>query len=673
MPQLSRLSGWFLGLMLTCGSLAGWAQADQADDDSVVAVSRPARPTSEVARLKAALGPARGSARGADSLLAEARRLNYAPGQVVALSQLASIRLQQQQPQQAQALLREAEKLAPQLRDLGEAGWALGQVGRIKGRAARATRGTADAGEYYEPLFEALGEAMSTAGNALKNRKLAKIEDLSRNRKLQKLAELDGVDFNPFAAGAATDKRQGRGRTAPNPPRPADDYGEASAAGYRAAQPANGATEQQYARLRLGRLDQIDQWLDTLLTRGSNPPQVVRQLKAQRKRRDSSQALSQAYAQEGDYAQAYRYFLQYSAYKDSLTAEATTRRLAALEYKQTLLKKEAQIQRLTKERLLRERAARRQQQFVLGLGSCVALLMGFSVVLGRNNRAKQLANQQLSEQKETLQRTLAELETAQTQLIQAEKMASLGELTAGIAHEIQNPLNFVNNFSEVSTELVHELREARQQDPRDPDLEEELLDDVQQNLQKISQHGNRASAIVRGMLEHARTSSSQKEPTDLNALIEEYLKLAYHGARAKDNSFKAQLTTDLDPRLGPVPVVPQEVSRVLMNLFSNAFYAVRKRQSDPGPGYQPEVRVSTKREANQVKIQVRDNGTGVPAALQQKVFQPFFTTKPTGQGTGLGLSLSYDIITKGHGGTFTLESEEGQFTELTLTLPISAS
>jgi signal transduction histidine kinase len=400
----------------------------------------------------------------------------------------------------------------------------------------------------------------------------------------------------------------------------------------------------------------------------------VKQLTASRKRRDSSKALSQAYAKEGDYAQAYRYFLQYSAYKDSLTAEATTRRLAALEYKQNLLKKEAQIQRLTKEQLLRQQAARRQQQYVAGLVGCVAVLVGFAVVLSRNNRAKQLANQQLSEQKETLQQTLVELKNTQTQLIQAEKMASLGELTAGIAHEIQNPLNFVNNFSEVSSELVHELKEARQQQPRDSELEQELLEDVEQNLLKINQHGSRASAIVRGMLEHVRTSSGQKELTDLNALAEEYAKLAYHGARAKDNAFKATLTTDLDPTLGPVLVVPQEVSRVLMNVFSNAFYAVQKKLSEaPASGYQPEIKVCTKREPHAVKIQIRDNGIGIPTSLKEKIFQPFFTTKPTGQGTGLGLSLSYDIITKGHGGTFTLESEEGKYTELTLTLPTAES
>jgi signal transduction histidine kinase len=248
-------------------------------------------------------------------------------------------------------------------------------------------------------------------------------------------------------------------------------------------------------------------------------------------------------------------------------------------------------------------------------------------------------------------------------------MASLGELTAGIAHEIQNPLNFVNNFSEVSTELLEELLEHRRQPNPDPALEDELLADVHQNLLRINQHGHRASTIVKGMLEHARTSTGQKAPTDLNALTEEYSKLAYHSLRAKNKAFEAKLTVHLDPSLGPVPAVPQDLSRVLLNVFTNAFYAVQQKARTAGPAYRPEVQVRTQREAGQVKIQIRDNGTGVPEAIRQKIFQPFFTTKPTGEGTGLGLSLSYDIITKGHGGTFALASEEGEFTELTLTLP----
>ncbi|HEX8328079.1 MAG TPA: ATP-binding protein [Hymenobacter sp.] len=646
----SRFGGLFLALVL---SLSGAPSQAQAPGKDSAAVLPPAPPRSEPG-LKAALMQPIASARVADSLLAQARRQASTGAQVVALAQLASIRLQQQEPAEATRLLQEAERLAPQLRDLRDAGWAMGQVGRIQRRYLTAVPASTD---YFAPLSRALGDALGNALPMVLGEKLSKAE--------QRLKTSDLIVAGTRVPGV--EKYRGQGRATPlTPGTPGQPVPVVPEAAYAAAQRA----QQELARLKL---NVMEKWLDTLLAPGQAPPQVAKQLSASRKRRDSSQALSQAFAKEGDYAQAYRYFLQYSAYKDSLNAEATSRRLAALEYKQTLLRKEAQIQRLTKQQLLRQQAARRQQQYVAGLVGCVAVLIGFAVVLSRNNRTKQLANQQLSEQKATLQQTLAELKNTQNQLIQAEKMASLGELTAGIAHEIQNPLNFVNNFSEVSAELVHELKEARQQLPRDPALEQELLDDVEQNLLKINQHGSRASSIVRGMLEHSRTNAGQKEPTDLNALTEEYAKLAYHGARAKDNSFSATLSTDLDPRLGPVQVVPQEVSRVLMNVFSNAFYAVQKKLSDAPPGYQPEINVCTKREPNGVKIQIRDNGIGIPAALKEKIFQPFFTTKPTGQGTGLGLSLSYDIITKGHGGTFTLESEEGQFTELTLTLPTAAA
>ena len=292
------------------------------------------------------------------------------------------------------------------------------------------------------------------------------------------------------------------------------------------------------------RPDLVDRWLDTLIRSGGKNSPIAQQITTRKKLRDSSQELSKAFAKEGDYAQAYRYYLQYSAYKDSLTAEATTRRLASLQYNQNLLKKEAQIKLLTKDQQLRDQEARRQQQFVLVLIGCIALLAAFLLLLTRNNRAKLRANRQLNEQKEALQVTLNQLKTTQTQLIQAEKMASLGELTAGIAHEIQNPLNFVNNFSEVSSELVTELIENRQNATRDEELESELLGDVQQNLQKINQHGNRASAIIKGMLQHARQSGGQKERTDVNALTEEYLKLAYHGIRSRDKSIEVKLTTE---------------------------------------------------------------------------------------------------------------------------------
>jgi two-component system NtrC family sensor kinase len=276
----------------------------------------------------------------------------------------------------------------------------------------------------------------------------------------------------------------------------------------------------------------------------------------------------------------------------------------------------------------------------------------------------------LTNQAEELQTTLTELRTTQAQLVQSEKMASLGELTAGIAHEIQNPLNFVNNFADVSAELLTELEEEQAKPDRDLDLEAELLADLKQNLIKISQHGGRAASIVRGMLEHSRTSSGERTRTDLNALADEYLRLAYHGLRAKDKSFNATLKPDFAPSLPQVEVIAQDLGRVLLNLLNNAFYAVRQRQQAGEAGYVPTVSISTRNLGKEVEIRVRDNGAGIPEAVRAKIFQPFFTTKPTGQGTGLGLSLSYDIVNQGHGGTLSVESQEGQGTEFTIILPV---
>jgi two-component system, NtrC family, sensor kinase len=276
----------------------------------------------------------------------------------------------------------------------------------------------------------------------------------------------------------------------------------------------------------------------------------------------------------------------------------------------------------------------------------------------------------LTQQTQELRLALDELKITQDQLIQSEKMASLGELTAGIAHEIQNPLNFVTNFSDVSAELVQELLEEQQRPDRDPDLEAELLQDLRQNLEKIHHHGQRAASIVRGMLEHSRQSTGERQPTDLNQLADEYLRLAYHGLRAKNKAFNATITTFFDPAVGSIEAVSQDLGRVLLNLFTNAFYAVQKRQEAAGAGFVPTVSVVTRRNGQgDIEIRVQDNGTGIPEDVRQKIFQPFFTTKPTGEGTGLGLSLSYDIVTKGHGGTIEVESTAGQGTEFIITLP----
>ena len=276
---------------------------------------------------------------------------------------------------------------------------------------------------------------------------------------------------------------------------------------------------------------------------------------------------------------------------------------------------------------------------------------------------------QLEETKNRIEITLSELKAMQSQLIQSEKMASLGELTAGIAHEIQNPLNFVNNFSEVNRELIEELLEDLKTGKTDEAMI--VTKNIHENEEKIISHGRRASDIVKGMLLHSRTSEAQKELTDINDLAAEYLKLAYHGLRAKDKSFNAGFKTSLDDSLHKISVIPQDIGRVLLNVINNAFYAVDKKAKQGSAGYQPEVMVSTKQIEGKVEIRIKDNGIGISEKIREKIFQPFFTTKPTGQGTGLGLSLSYDIISKGHGGTIDVESKEGEGTVFIIKLPIN--
>jgi len=279
---------------------------------------------------------------------------------------------------------------------------------------------------------------------------------------------------------------------------------------------------------------------------------------------------------------------------------------------------------------------------------------------------------ELEAQKEELLNALDELKATQAQLVQSEKMASLGELTAGIAHEIQNPLNFVNNFAEVNEELITELVQAL--NTGDSKEAIALANDIKENEQKISQHGKRADAIVKGMLQHSRTSNGQKEPTDINALADEYLRLSYHGLRAKDKTFNAAIHSDFDPAAGKINIMAQDIGRVLLNLINNAFYAVTEKKKLLSPelssGFMPAVTVSTKKTEDSIEIRVSDNGNGVPQKVIDKIFQPFFTTKPTGQGTGLGLSLSYDIV-KAHGGEISIETKEGEGSVFMITLPLN--
>jgi signal transduction histidine kinase/ligand-binding sensor domain-containing protein len=272
------------------------------------------------------------------------------------------------------------------------------------------------------------------------------------------------------------------------------------------------------------------------------------------------------------------------------------------------------------------------------------------------------------EQAREIEKAYTELKATQSQLIQSEKMASLGELTAGIAHEIQNPLNFVNNFSEVSNELIDEMNEELAKG----DIEEAkaIAADIRQNLEKINHHGKRADAIVKGMLQHSRTSSGTKEPANINALADEYLRLAYHGLRAKDKSFNATMKTDFDETIGNINIIPQDIGRVILNLITNAFYAVTEKKKKLQSGFEPTVSVSTKKQENRIFISVIDNGDGIPQKVLDKIFQPFFTTKPTGEGTGLGLSMSYEIVTKGHQGELRVETREGEGSVFTIVLPV---
>ena len=291
-----------------------------------------------------------------------------------------------------------------------------------------------------------------------------------------------------------------------------------------------------------------------------------------------------------------------------------------------------------------------------------------SVMLQESIEDLQKKSLAIEETNKELTKTLDELKSTQAQLIQSEKMASLGELTAGIAHEIQNPLNFVNNFSEVSNELIDEMTE--QLEKGNAEEAKAIAHEVKMSLDKINLHGKRADGIVKSMLQHSRTSSGKKEPTDINVLADEYLRLAYHGMRAKDKTFNAAMKTEYDESMGLVKVVSQDIGRVILNLITNAFYAVSEKKKSHPMGYEPTVTVRTKKTGDKILVEVKDNGTGIPQKTLDKIFQPFFTTKPTGQGTGLGLSLSYDIVSKGHGGELKVETKEGESTMFSVILPV---
>ena len=337
--------------------------------------------------------------------------------------------------------------------------------------------------------------------------------------------------------------------------------------------------------------------------------------------------------------------------KDSL-AKIRIRNLA--EFQNLTYGEQLRLQNLEKEKVVYQNKIR---TYFLLAGIGVLLLL--AIIFYRNNRQKHKAKIKIEQAYDNLKAT-------QQQLIQSEKMASLGELTAGIAHEIQNPLNFVNNFSDVNTELVDELKTELATGNTQSAIE--IADNIKDNEQKINHHGKRADAIVKGMLQHSRTSSGIKEPTDINALADEYLRLSFHGLRAKDKSFNATMKTDFDESIGKINIIPQDIGRVILNLINNAFYAVDERKKRASNGYEPTVSINTKKTNGKVEIKVGDNGNGIPQKVLDKIFQPFFTTKPTGQGTGLGLSLSYDIV-KAHGGELKVGTKEGEGSEFIIELP----
>ncbi|WP_226163248.1 ATP-binding protein [Hymenobacter terricola] len=375
--------------------------------------------------------------------------------------------------------------------------------------------------------------------------------------------------------------------------------------------------------------------------------------------RDASQVLAQAAARLGRFADAYRYEQLFGAYRDSLNSSDLKRQAAVLEYRAELAKKQVQIALLTRNSELSQARNRQQRWVLLGALLALAAVAGLSAVLWRNSHEKQRAYALLKQQQD-------ELRAAQSQLVQAEKWALVGELSAGIAHELQNPLAFMQNFAEVSVALL----DADPAAPAGPaSLEQEIMAGLRQNLQKISQQGQRASSIISDMLAHARTGTGPRVPTNLNALVAEAVALAYQGAGAREAGSAPALVQELDPQLPAVAVAPSDLTRVLVNLCTNALYAVRQRPAGPAP-YQPTIVVSTRQPTpDTVEIRVRDNGTGMSPAVRDQIFRPFFTTKPAGEGTGLGLSLSRDIVTKGHGGSLTVETREGEGTEFVVTLP----
>jgi two-component system NtrC family sensor kinase len=401
---------------------------------------------------------------------------------------------------------------------------------------------------------------------------------------------------------------------------------------------------------KTGQPDSVIYYVEKVFEAGKFAQYPVGQIKA-------LDMLAIAYKSKGKSDSSAKYTELRIALKDSLFNQSKVIQMQSMSFDEQLRQQEIITDR---EKL---KSAIRMYALISGL----TIFFIITFLLYRNNQHKRKANALLKQQKEKVESTLTELKSTQAQLIQSEKMASLGELTAGIAHEIQNPLNFVNNFTEVNKEL---LAEMIQEIKKGNYIEvQSIANDLEANEEKINHHGKRADAIVKGMLQHSRMSTGQKEVTDINALADEYLRLAYKALRAKDNSFDAKLKTDFDKTVCNVSIIPQDIGRVLLNLYNNAFYAVTEKKRHTPESYEPTIWVSTRSIIHKIEICVKDNGNGIPQNIMDKIYQPFFTTKPAGQGTGLGLSISYDII-KVHGGEIKMETKKGEGTEFVIQLPI---
>ncbi len=414
--------------------------------------------------------------------------------------------------------------------------------------------------------------------------------------------------------------------------------------------------------LGLSKIFEHDQHMDSAIFYAKKSYAIASQNQFLAKALEASESLSRLYKRSRNTDSALAYQEIMIALKDSIGSRDKITQFQNISFGEQLRLRELEEEKVKVQNQVRT--------YALLAGILVFMVIAF--LLFRNNRIRRKTNLVLEQQKNALQKALQELESTQAQLIQSEKMASLGELTAGIAHEIQNPLNFVNNFSEVSSELIAEMRDEIANG--NMSNVSSIAEDIAEIGNKINHHGKRADAIVKGMLQHSRSTAGQKEPTDINALAEEYLKLSYHaflsgkqGLRARDNKFSATIKKELDPAVGKINIIPQELGRVLMNIYNNAFYAIAEKATSSTDDYEPTITITTKTTNGKTEIRVADNGNGIPAKIMDKIFHPFFTTKPTGQGTGLGLSLSYDII-KAQGGELKAESQEGQGAQFVIRL-----